>query len=89
MIQALSYLCQMSTLNYNILTTVSQWRDWFTVTCNKIFIMFGVLAFLSGLILRYLTGEISLAVHRFCMCGFKRGAWVQVSPHLGELLIFN
>lgn len=63
MIQTLSFLCQMSTLSYNILPTISQWHGT-GLQWSKVFIIVGVLAFLNGFIsTRYLTGEISLAVH--------------------------
>lgn len=63
MSQTLSVLCQMSTLSYNILTTISQWHGT-GLRCSKIVIMIGVSAFLNGFIsIRYLTEEISLAVH--------------------------
>lgn len=53
----------MSTLSYNIPTTISQWHGT-SLPRSKIFTMVGVLEFLSRFMsIRYLTGEISLDVH--------------------------
>lgn len=63
MIQTISFSCQMSTLSYNIPTTISQWHGT-SLPRSKIFTMVGVLEFLSRFMsIRYLTGEISLDVH--------------------------
>lgn len=63
MIQTPSSLCQMSMPSYNILTTINQLCG-ASLHWPEIFVMTGVLAFLSGFIsTRYVTGEISLNVH--------------------------
>lgn len=63
MIQTISFLCQMSTLSYNILTTISQWQGT-SLQRSEVVTMADVLAFLSGFMsIRYRTGEISLDVH--------------------------
>lgn len=68
MIQTLSFFVPDINISYNIKLQHPNHHKpvaWLLVYSGlKIFIMIGVLAFLNGFIsTRYLTGEISLAVH--------------------------